>query len=111
MCCVHLKQHAYIMLLRSVMYGKENLMLLLCRFLKSNNSTETVEPPSAPIEEEEPLPEELVLLERTLADGSTEQIIFSSAGDVNVYDLQALCDKVIFLQNHLIVLAVKVLNK
>uniref|UniRef100_A0A0E0PP21 aralkylamine N-acetyltransferase n=1 Tax=Oryza rufipogon TaxID=4529 RepID=A0A0E0PP21_ORYRU len=62
-------------------------------FLKSNNSTETVEPPSAPIEEEEPLPEELVLLERTLADGSTEQIIFSSAGDVNVYDLQALCDK------------------
>ncbi|BAS94579.1 Os05g0481000 [Oryza sativa Japonica Group] len=63
-------------------------------FLKSNNSTETVEPPSAPIEEEEPLPEELVLLERTLADGSTEQIIFSSAGDVNVYDLQALCDKV-----------------
>uniref|UniRef100_A0A0E0L3W1 aralkylamine N-acetyltransferase n=1 Tax=Oryza punctata TaxID=4537 RepID=A0A0E0L3W1_ORYPU len=63
-------------------------------FLKSNNSTETVEPPSAPIEEEQPLPEELVLLERTLADGSTEQIIFSSAGDVDVYDLQALCDKV-----------------
>ncbi|KAG8068304.1 hypothetical protein GUJ93_ZPchr0005g15318 [Zizania palustris] len=64
-------------------------------FLKSNNSTETVEPPSkTPFEEEEPLPEELVLLERTLADGSTEQIIFSSAGDVDVYDLQALCDKV-----------------
>uniref|UniRef100_A0A0D9WHS2 aralkylamine N-acetyltransferase n=1 Tax=Leersia perrieri TaxID=77586 RepID=A0A0D9WHS2_9ORYZ len=63
-------------------------------FLKSNNSTETVEPPPAPFEEEEPLPEELVLLERTLADGSTEQIIFSSAGDVDVYDLQALCDKV-----------------
>ncbi|KAF0925351.1 hypothetical protein E2562_016609 [Oryza meyeriana var. granulata] len=63
-------------------------------FLKGNNSTETVEPPSTPLEEEEPLPEELVLLERTLADGSTEQIIFSSAGDVDVYELQALCDKV-----------------
>lgn len=63
-------------------------------FLKSNNSTETVEPPSTPLEEEEPLPEELVLVERTLPNGSTEQIIFSSAGDVDVYDLQALCDKV-----------------
>lgn len=62
--------------------------------MKSNNSTETVEPPSTPLEEEEPLSEELVLLERTLPDGSTEQIIFSSAGDVDVYDLQALCDKV-----------------
>uniref|UniRef100_A0A0A9B1T3 Uncharacterized protein n=1 Tax=Arundo donax TaxID=35708 RepID=A0A0A9B1T3_ARUDO len=63
-------------------------------FLKSNNSTETVEPPSTQLEIEEPVPEELVLLERTLPDGSTEQIIFSSAGDVDVYDLQALCDKV-----------------
>ncbi|KAL6620430.1 hypothetical protein ACP70R_035569 [Stipagrostis hirtigluma subsp. patula] len=62
-------------------------------FLKSNNTTETVEPP-APLEVEEPLPEELVLLERTLPNGSTEQIIFSSAGDVDIYDLQALCDKV-----------------
>ena len=65
-------------------------------FLKNNSSTETVEPPPAPLEVEEPLPEELVLLERTLPDGSTEQILFSSAGDVDVYDLQALCDKVIF---------------
>jgi len=63
-------------------------------FLKNNSSTETVEPPPAPLEVEEPLPEELVLLERTLPDGSTEQILFSSAGDVDVYDLQALCDKV-----------------
>ncbi|RCV17223.1 hypothetical protein SETIT_3G202500v2 [Setaria italica] len=53
-------------------------------FLKNNNSTETVEPPPAPLEVEEPLPEELVLLERTLPDGSTEQILFSSAGDVDV---------------------------
>ncbi|KQK05726.1 hypothetical protein BRADI_2g22150v3 [Brachypodium distachyon] len=63
-------------------------------FLKTNNNTETVEPPSTPLEEEEPVPEELVLLERTLPDGSAEQIIFSSAGDIDVYDLQALCDKV-----------------
>ncbi|CAD6333488.1 unnamed protein product [Miscanthus lutarioriparius] len=63
-------------------------------FLKSNNSTDTVEPPPAPLEVEEPLPVEIVLLERTLLDGSTEQILFSSAGDVDVYDLQALCDKV-----------------
>ncbi|XP_062179947.1 serotonin N-acetyltransferase 1, chloroplastic [Phragmites australis] len=63
-------------------------------FLKNNNSTQTIEPPSKPLEEEEPVPEELILLERTLPDGSTEQIIFSSAGDVDVYDLQALCDKV-----------------
>uniref|UniRef100_A0ACD5T9V4 Uncharacterized protein n=2 Tax=Avena sativa TaxID=4498 RepID=A0ACD5T9V4_AVESA len=63
-------------------------------FLNTSNSTETVEPPSIPLEDEEPIPEELVLLERTLPDGSTEQIIFSSAGDIDVYDLQALCDKV-----------------
>ena len=67
-------------------------------FLKSNNSTDTVEPPPAPLEVEESLPVEIVLLERTLLDGSTEQILFSSAGDVDVYDLQALCDKVIFHQ-------------
>uniref|UniRef100_A0A804Q312 aralkylamine N-acetyltransferase n=1 Tax=Zea mays TaxID=4577 RepID=A0A804Q312_MAIZE len=62
--------------------------------LKNNSSTETVEPPPAPLEVEEPLPVEIVLLERTLPDGSTEQILFSSAGDVDVYDLQALCNKV-----------------
>jgi hypothetical protein len=45
---------------------------MCCRFLKNNNSTETVEPPPAPLEVEEPIPEELVLLERTLPDGSTE---------------------------------------
>jgi aralkylamine N-acetyltransferase len=55
--------------------------------VKNNNSTQTVEPQSAPLEVEEPVPEELVLLERTLPDGSTEQIIFSSAGDVDIYDL------------------------
>ncbi|KAL4561799.1 hypothetical protein LXL04_033973 [Taraxacum kok-saghyz] len=35
-----------------------------------------------------------VLIEKTLPDGTIEQIIFSSGGDVNIYDLQALCDKV-----------------
>lgn len=46
------------------------------------------------MEEEEPLPEELVLVEKTQPDGSIEQIIFSSGGDVDVYDLEALSDKV-----------------
>lgn len=72
-------------------------MYLFFSFLKTNNSTETVEPPPAPLEVEEPLPVEIVLLERTLPDGSTEQILFSSAGDVDIYDLQALCDKVTFI--------------
>lgn len=59
-----------------------------------NNSTQVIEPPSTTEEEEEPLPEEFVLVERTLPDDTVEQIIFSSGGNVDVYDLQALCDKV-----------------
>lgn len=46
------------------------------------------------IEEGEPVPEEFVLVEKTLEAGEIEQIIFSSRGDVDVNDLQALCDKV-----------------
>lgn len=69
---------------------------MCCRFLK-NNTTQVIEPPSTNQEEEEPLPEEFVLVEKTLADGAIEQIIFSSGGDVDVYDLQALCDKVMVL--------------
>lgn len=54
-----------------------------------------VDPPSTlQEEEEEPLPEEFVLTETTLSDGTIEQIIFSSGGDIDIYDLQALCDKV-----------------
>ena len=45
-------------------------------------------------EEEEPLPEEFVLVEKSQPDGEVEQIIFSSGGNVDVYELQALCDKV-----------------
>lgn len=58
-----------------------------------NNTTQVIEPPSIE-EEEEPLPEEFVLTEKTLPDGAIEQIIFSSGGDIDVYDLEALCDKV-----------------
>ncbi|GFY82505.1 nuclear shuttle interacting [Actinidia rufa] len=58
-----------------------------------NKSTEVIEPPSSFEEEEEPLPQEFVLVEKTQPDGSIEQIIFSSGGDLDVYDLQALCDK------------------
>ncbi|KAL6988221.1 putative acetyltransferase tap2 [Sarracenia purpurea var. burkii] len=62
-------------------------------FLK-NNTTQVIESPSTFEVEEEPLPQEFVLVEKTHPDGSIEQIIFSSGGDVDVYDLQALCDKV-----------------
>ncbi|CAK9142150.1 unnamed protein product [Ilex paraguariensis] len=62
-------------------------------FLK-NNTTQVIEPPSPPDEGEEQLPQEFVLVEKTLTDGTIEQIMFSSGGDVDVYDLQALCDKV-----------------
>lgn len=59
-----------------------------------NNTTQVIEPPSTAEEEENALPEEFVLVERTQTDGTVEQIIFSSGGRVDVYDLQALCDKV-----------------
>ncbi|KAK8682616.1 hypothetical protein V6N13_055000 [Hibiscus sabdariffa] len=59
-----------------------------------NNATQIVEPPSTLEEEEELLPEEFVLVEKSQPDGEVEQIIFSSGGDVDVYELQALCDKV-----------------
>ncbi|KAM6557651.1 hypothetical protein CsatB_004670 [Cannabis sativa] len=62
-------------------------------FLK-NSTTQVVEPPSTLEEEEEPLPEEFVLVEKTEPDGAIEQIIFSSGGEIDIYDLQSLCDKV-----------------
>lgn len=58
---------------------------------------QVIESPSTIQEEEEMLPDELVLVEKTLPDGVVEQIIFSSGGHVDVYDLQALCDKVLNL--------------
>lgn len=60
-----------------------------------NNTAQVIEAPSTDEEVEEILPEEFVLVERTGPDGTVEQIIFSSGGNVDVYDLQALCDKVI----------------
>ncbi|KAH0459583.1 hypothetical protein IEQ34_012397 [Dendrobium chrysotoxum] len=65
---------------------------LVC-FLK-NNVSQVIEPPSKVAEEELPQQQEVVLLERTQNDGTSEQIVFSSAADVDVYELQALCDKV-----------------
>lgn len=61
----------------------------------SNDTTQVIEPSNpVEVEEEEPLPDEFVLAERIQPDGSVEQIIFSCGGDVDLYDLQALCDKV-----------------
>ncbi|KAB2621786.1 acetyltransferase NSI-like [Pyrus ussuriensis x Pyrus communis] len=61
-----------------------------------NNNTQVVEPPSMlpEEEEEEPLPQELVLIQTTEPYGTGEEIICSSGGDNDMYDLQALCDKV-----------------
>ncbi|KAE8098983.1 hypothetical protein FH972_017002 [Carpinus fangiana] len=59
-----------------------------------NNTLQVIETPSEPQEDEEVLPQEFVLIEKTEPDGAVEQILFSSGGDVDVYDLQALCDKV-----------------
>nr|POF26989.1 isoform 2 of acetyltransferase nsi [Quercus suber] len=61
--------------------------------LLKDDTTQVIETSPEP-QEEEPLPEEFVLIEKTQPDGAIEQIIFSSGGDVDVYDLQALCDKV-----------------
>lgn len=62
-------------------------------FLK-NNSAQVIELPPTLEDDEELFPEEFVLVERTLSEGIVEQIIFSSGGNVDVYDLQELCDKV-----------------
>lgn len=55
---------------------------------------QVIEPPPTVQDEEKVLPEEFVLIEKTEPDGTLEQIMFSSGGEVDVYDLQALCDKV-----------------
>ncbi|KAF9621502.1 hypothetical protein IFM89_021806, partial [Coptis chinensis] len=62
-------------------------------FLK-NNTTQVIEPPSSPPEEEELLPQEIVLSKKAQPDGTIEHILFASGGDVDVYGLQALSDKV-----------------
>ncbi|KAM1038440.1 hypothetical protein FF1_033126 [Malus domestica] len=69
----------------------------LFRNILNNTTTQVVESPSTLPEEEEdeePLPQELVLIQRSGPDGTLEEIIFSSGGDIDVYDLQAPCDKV-----------------
>lgn len=66
---------------------------MCCWRFSNNNSTQVIDEPST-LEEEEPIPEEFVLVEKTQENGVIEQIMFSSGGEVDVYDLQALCDKV-----------------
>ncbi|XP_071907883.1 histone acetyltransferase TAP1 isoform X1 [Coffea arabica] len=68
-------------------------------FMK-NNTIQVTESPSTIQEEEEMLPDEFVLVEKTLPDGVVEQIVYSSGGDVDVYDLQALCDKNLICSLH-----------
>lgn len=59
-----------------------------------NNISQVIEPPSRITDEEVSQQQEVVLLERTQNDGTSERIVFSSAADVDVYELQALCYKV-----------------
>ncbi|KAK4253427.1 hypothetical protein QN277_010735 [Acacia crassicarpa] len=61
--------------------------------LLKNSTTQVIDSPSID-EDDDSLPQEFVLVENTELDGTIEQIIFSSGGDIDVYDLQALCDKV-----------------
>ncbi|XP_020521842.1 serotonin N-acetyltransferase 1, chloroplastic isoform X2 [Amborella trichopoda] len=66
-------------------------------FLKSNSSPVMESPSTSAEEEEEPMPDEIVLVEKKLPDGMIEQIVFSSGGDVDIYDLQALCDQKVLI--------------
>ncbi|OAP12985.1 NSI [Arabidopsis thaliana] len=83
-------------------------------FVKNNNSTQLVEPPSIVNDEEEEteplLPVEFTLVERNLEDGLVEEIIFSSGGEIDVYDLQGLCDKVGWPRRPLVKLAAALKN-
>jgi len=67
-------------------------------FKKNGNTpSQVIETSSTILEDEEenvPFQKELMLVETTLEDGTIEQIVFSSGGDVDLYDLQTLCDKV-----------------
>lgn len=71
--------------------------LLPFRLLK-NNTTQVIDPPLDE-EDDDTLPQEFVLVEETQLDGTIEQIIFSSGGDIDIYDLQALCDKVVHMMS------------
>ncbi|XP_057821800.1 probable acetyltransferase TAP2 isoform X2 [Cryptomeria japonica] len=65
--------------------------------LLKNNPTQVMDPLlDLPEEkqEEESEPEEIVLIEKEQPDGTIVKILFASGGDVDVHDLQKLCDKV-----------------
>ncbi|KAJ8898860.1 hypothetical protein K2173_008169 [Erythroxylum novogranatense] len=76
-------------------FGEERQLRISKGLLLKGNSTKVIDESSiTPQEQEEPLPEEFVLVEKAEPDGTIEQILFSSGGDVDVYELQSLCDKV-----------------
>ncbi|KAK6943296.1 GNAT domain, partial [Dillenia turbinata] len=86
------------------------------RRAKKNNMTQVIETASTSPEEEELLPDEFVLVEKTEPDGAVVQIIFSFGGEVDVYDLWALCDKatvklVAALKNSYMVAALHLVRK
>lgn len=79
------------------------ILLWFCSFKKNSNTPlQIIETPSTILEDEEvgedaPFQQEFVLVETTLEDGTIQQIVFSSGGDVDLYDLQTLCDKVMLI--------------
>ncbi|KAJ7539064.1 hypothetical protein O6H91_11G075600 [Diphasiastrum complanatum] len=62
--------------------------------LKSSPATLADPKPSDEDEEEELQSEEVILLEKVQTDGTVERIVFDSGADVDVSDLELLCDKV-----------------
>lgn len=73
---------------------KANFWDSITSSLLKNNPTPVMEPLSDLPNEEETEPEEIVLFEKEQPGGTIEKIVFSSGGNVDVHDLQILCEKV-----------------
>lgn len=67
-----------------------------CRLLKTSPISEAEAADSTIDEDEVELDEEgdVVLVEKVHEDGTIEKIVFASGGEVDVYELEILCDKV-----------------
>ncbi len=71
----------------------------LCSLLKT--SPTSVTEPERKEDEFDLVEGEVVLVEKVQTDGTVEKIVFASGAEVDVYELELLCDKVIWLASHL----------
>ncbi|EFJ11269.1 hypothetical protein SELMODRAFT_126619, partial [Selaginella moellendorffii] len=62
--------------------------------LKTNSSTPIVEPVPRNAEAEIEGEEDIVLVEKCQENGTIQRIVFATGAEVDVYELQQLCDKV-----------------